>query len=87
MMRFENDDLGYLAWTEGVLFQALRNCRHGAGSAAFLAFLGGAAACWIKPATPDCEKRMAETFAAAANPARLRRTIEIRPRAATQSGA
>ena len=37
MMRFENDDLGYLAWTEGVLFQALRNCAKTNTSAAIAA--------------------------------------------------
>jgi hypothetical protein len=37
MIRFENDDLGYLARTEGVLFQALRNCANTNMSAAAIA--------------------------------------------------
>jgi hypothetical protein len=46
-------------------------------------FMGGAAA--YSAATPNREERMTETFAAAANLARLPRTTEFRAASATQS--
>jgi hypothetical protein len=57
---------------ESVFFRVVTILPNFAMDEAWRRPLGGVAACWIKPATPNREKRMTETFAAAANLARLR---------------